>query len=75
MKSGKEGNIFRYIENTPLQERFKANKDGSLEYRVDIKGVGPKKVGGHLTAENFGFGWGSSGVSGSGSSGGTGGGY
>ncbi len=51
---GSKGNLLRDIENTPLQERLKIEKDGSLGYRVDIKGVGPKKVGGHLTAENLG---------------------
>ena len=51
---GSKDNIFRDIENTPLQERFKIEQDGSLGYRVDIKGVGPKKAGGHLTAENLG---------------------
>lgn len=50
LKPGSSGNLFRNIPNTPLQERFKIGKGGELEYRVDIVGVGPKKVGGHLTA-------------------------
>ncbi len=54
LKKGSKDNIFRDIENTPLQERFKVKKDGSLGYRVDIKGVGPKKVDGHLTADDLG---------------------
>ena len=53
-KAGSKDNIFRDIENTPLQERFKVEKDGSLGYRVDIGGVGAKKVGGHLTADDLG---------------------
>ena len=51
---GSKDNIFRKIENTPLQERFKIEQDGTLGYRVDINGVGPKKVGGHLTTDNLG---------------------
>ena len=53
-KRGSEDNIFRNIENTLLQERFKIEQDGTLGYRVDIKGVGPKKVGGHLSVNNLG---------------------
>ena len=53
-KSGSKNNIFRDIENTPLQERLKIEKDGSLGYRVDINGVGPREIGGHLTTDNFG---------------------
>lgn len=49
MKEGSPGNIFRDIPYTPLQERFKIGKDG-VELRVDIVGVGHKKIGGHLTA-------------------------
>lgn len=51
---GSKDNIFQDIENTPLQERFKIEQDGALGYRVDIKGVGPKEAGGHLTAGNLG---------------------
>ena len=53
-KPGSKNNIYRYIKNTQLQERLKIEKDGSLGYRVDIIGVGPKKIGGHLTNDNFG---------------------
>jgi hypothetical protein len=52
-KSGSEKNIFRDIENTPLQERFKIERDGTLGYRVDIKRVGPKQIAGHLTTDNL----------------------
>ncbi len=53
-KSGSKDNIFRDIENTPLQERFKVDQNGNLGYRVDIHGVGHKKVGGHLTPDDLG---------------------
>jgi hypothetical protein len=49
MTAGSSGNLFRDIPYTPLQERFKIGKDG-VELRVDIIGVGPKAIGGHLTA-------------------------
>ena len=51
---GSKGNIFRNIDNTPLQERFKIENDGHLSYRVDINGIGPRNIGGHLTADDLG---------------------
>ena len=52
-QKGSKNNIFQEIENTPLIERFKIEQDGTLGYRIDIKGVGYKNVGGHLTAINL----------------------
>lgn len=54
LNQGNDGNLFRDIQNTKLQERFKQNEDGSIGYRVDIKGVNPqsKLSGGHLTYIN-----------------------
>ena len=42
-KGGSKNNIFRDLQNMLLQERFKVENDGTLRYRVDIKGVGPRK--------------------------------
>ena len=48
-KGGTENNIYRDLQYTPLNERFKANDDGSIGYRVDINGVSKDGYEGHLT--------------------------
>ena len=53
LKVGSAGNLFRGIPGTGLIERFKFSEGGGLEYRLDIEGVGHKKVGGHLTAQKL----------------------
>lgn len=54
--AGSSGNIRRDLKlaDTVLNERLKVDANGDLGYRVDIKGVGHKKIGGHLTASDLG---------------------